>query len=411
MFVDAGDFTGDLTVPGQKQTDAILDAMNRLGYQVSALGQRDLGPGWDAFAERRARAKFPFVSANLVYQDSGEPVVDPFVVQKVALRDGSKAREVRIAFTGLSAANPAFLKNGAGGRRIVTADPMAAAKTYIPQMRAKADVVVVLAALDLDAARNLARGVKDIDLILGGLGAIQSRSDDFPEDSLIGKTRLQYVGDQGKNLGEIRIGFTDKRAIQSVWRSLIGLTSEWPDEPQLLALQTQTKDAVNEYNKSQATSASPFLAPSTPGAPVAGAPAGVAAAAGSTAPAYTGSDRCMPCHQEEFGIWKRSTHARAFDTLVQNHQDFNPNCVGCHSIGFGKPNGFLNSETTPGLQHVGCESCHGPSSRHPDSMLKGYGVTTTTACRVCHTQENSPDFDPAVYIPKIKHWKEAKAGH
>jgi hypothetical protein len=144
---------------------------------------------------------------------------------------------------------------------------------------------------------------------------------------------------------------------------------------------------------------------------VAGAPAGVAAAAGSTAPAYTGSDRCMPCHQEEFGIWKRSTHARAFDTLVQNHQDFNPNCVGCHSIGFGKPNGFLNSETTPGLQHVGCESCHGPSSRHPDSMLKGYGVTTTTACRVCHTQENSPDFDPAVYIPKIKHWKEAKAGH
>jgi hypothetical protein len=125
---------------------------------------------------------------------------------------------------------------------------------------------------------------------------------------------------------------------------------------------------------------------------------------------FTGSGRCAACHDREHAIWRRSAHAHAFETLVKASQDFNPRCVGCHTIGFGAPNGFVDARSTPGLVNVGCESCHGPSGRHPEGGAP-YGKTDVSACAVCHTSENSPDFVPAEYVPKIRHWTDTQAAH
>jgi hypothetical protein len=416
LFADAGDFTGDPTPPGQKQTDALVEGMNQMGYKVAACSQRELAQGWETFQTRRAKAKFPFVSANIVWQDTGQPVVDPFVIVKVALRKGARARDARLAFTALTVGNPGFLKTASDGRRIVTVDPIAAAAKYVPQMRAKADIVVVLSSMDLEAARNVARKVKDIDLILGAAGPGQSRTDDFPEDSIIGRARIQALGDQGKTLGEVRLTVDDKAAIASVQRVVVGLTREWPDDPALAQLMTATREAVNEYNRNQAEAQNPFAAPAPAGgaaaaAAVANAPdAGGAPAAATGPPVYTGAERCQPCHADAFATWSQSKHAHAFDILVKSSQNYNPKCVGCHTMGYGKPQGFVSAITTPGLEHVGCEACHGPSSQHPDTVGKGYGVTSLDRCRECHTSENSPDYVPSTYIPQIKHWSDARTG-
>ena len=368
--------------------------MSRIGYQVAALSQRELAHGYETFVARRSRATFPFVSGNIVWKDSGEPIVDPFTILRLPARKGARVKDVRVAFMGLCPSNPAFLKTGPDGRQIVTVDPVAAAVKYVPQMRAKSDIVVVLSGLDLDVARNVARKVKEIDLILGGQGGRETRPDDFPEDTLIGRTRIHYVGDQGKNLGEVRLFLSDKRTIASMQRTTVQLTREWPDDAVLARLMDATKEEVNAFNQAQAEAQSPFAVPEKP-------------AAGR--PAYTGSGRCVTCHESEFSIWSQSAHAHAFEVLVRDKQDFNPECVGCHTIGYGKPQGFITAAATPLLKHVGCEACHGPSGQHPESETEGYGRTTTEACRVCHTQQNSPDFDPASYIPKVRHWKETQA--
>jgi len=62
------------------QTDALIDGMNALGYKVSNLSQRELSHGYDVFLERRKKARFEFVSANVVWQDTGEPVVSATTV-------------------------------------------------------------------------------------------------------------------------------------------------------------------------------------------------------------------------------------------------------------------------------------------------------------------------------------------
>lgn len=401
VYADAGDFTGDPGVPGEKQTDALIEAMNTMGYQVSALGMRELAPGWDTFTARKAKAKFPFVSANLVWQDNGQTVVDPFVVVKTPLHPGGRGKEIRIAYTGVVPHNPAYLGAGPGGRKIVTIDPIEAAAQVVPLMRAKADVVVVLSSLDLEKGRALARRARQADLVLGGSGPAQSRTDDFPEDSMFGTTRIQTIGDQGKNLGEIRLFLKEKNALASVQRIVVGLTREWPDDPGLAALMATTREAVNDYHKAQAQAANPFATPEE-----AAAPGGAAAVPVAT---YTGSDRCQTCHAKEFALWTQSKHSHAFEILVTNKQDYNPRCVGCHVVGYGRPGGFVNVAATPRLVHVGCEACHGPSSRHPDQVGAGYGTTTTEACRTCHTPENSPDYNPGTYIPRVRHWDESRA--
>jgi len=426
LFVDAGDFTGDPTPQGRMQTDALIDGMNAMAYKVSNLSLRDLADGYETFLERQKRARFEFVSANIVWQSTGEPIAPPTTVVKAALRDGARTKEVRIGFIGLTRHDPAFHKEAPGGRSIVTIDPLVAVEKRVPALKQKADLIVALVAMDLDQARLLPKKARDIDLVLGGDStpgktAVQTRTDDFPEDTQFGRTRLFYAGDQGKILGEVRLFFDNKKTITSTQRSLIGLTREWPDDPALARIQETVKVAINEYNKTQTQGESPF-APAAPAAtPTTGAPAPMSPAPRTSAGpisvaaalaqplTYTGSDRCAPCHEQAFAIWAKSGHAHAFQTLIDNKQEYNPKCLGCHTIGYNMTHGYISPIATPLLVNVGCESCHGPSSRHPDQFLQGFGRTNTEFCVSCHSSENSPDFKPAEYIPKVRHWDDQHA--
>jgi len=83
---------------------------------------------------------------------------------------------------------------------------------------------------------------------------------------------------------------------------------------------------------------------------------------------YAGSETCKACHKEAFNIWKKTPHSHAYQTLVNatkpGNRQFDPECIVCHTVGFGTVSGFVTEATTPKLKDVGCESCHGPSSAH-----------------------------------------------
>jgi hypothetical protein len=93
-------------------------------------------------------------------------------------------------------------------------------------------------------------------------------------------------------------------------------------------------------------------------------------------PKYVGSKRCMDCHPSAYKVWSRwekdltkHSHAHAYETLEKlainpSQRQFDPECVSCHVVGFGKTGGFTGPELTTRLKNVGCESCHGPCSEH-----------------------------------------------
>lgn len=80
---------------------------------------------------------------------------------------------------------------------------------------------------------------------------------------------------------------------------------------------------------------------------------------------YGGADSCSDCHDEERDFWNKTPHAKAYDTLVKEHKEFNLDCVGCHVTGYQKPGGSTVTHVK-NLEDVQCEVCHGPGTLHND---------------------------------------------
>jgi hypothetical protein len=143
---------------------------------------------------------------------------------------------------------------------------------------------------------------------------------------------------------------------------------------------------------------------------------------------FVGSKQCKSCHEESYRIWKKSGHAKAFETLEQldpprNHD---PECLSCHVVGWNAQRffpydiGYKSQEKTPELIDVGCESCHGPGEFHckaeegsDEAKMEKYRkaaiVTKADAeknqCRTCHDGDNSPDFNFPKYWPFVEHYE------
>ena len=117
---------------------------------------------------------------------------------------------------------------------------------------------------------------------------------------------------------------------------------------------------------------------------------------------YTGSEVCGVCHESEHQTWQLTTHAGAFDTLVTHAASADPECVGCHVVGFGQSGGFEISPPTAFLEDVGCESCHGRGGPH---LSPGF-VTDDDyepICVTCHDTKHSLGFEYAGFLPEVSH--------
>jgi hypothetical protein len=93
----------------------------------------------------------------------------------------------------------------------------------------------------------------------------------------------------------------------------------------------------------------------------------IAIAGGTPADAtYIGTDKCKACHLKQYKTWGMEKHAKNFAVLLEPERK-DPECLKCHSTGYGKPTGFTSIDETPALANTGCEACHGPGSAHAEA--------------------------------------------
>jgi len=362
--------------------------MARLGYAAANVGERDLYLGIGQLQEWTKKTPLLLLSSNLVYQDSGEPVFQRTLL-KTLPPAGSVKKKFRVGVIGLARMNAGLAATAPDGRNIVTLDPVTAAKSMVAEVRKKCDLLVALVTLNLDESKELARQVPGIDLVLGGFGGLES-SVEVPAPPASRALRVVYMGNQGKKLAETRVILAADPAspFQLVSNSII-LGTQIPDDPAIMDLVEKNRIAINEIHKKEA----PLLDSEKLRATWEGEK-------------FVKSESCKACHESEYKIWEGSAHAQAFRILEEKHQDYNPECVGCHTTGFHQPTGFINAKSTPDMMNVQCEACHGPASKHPEPVGQGYGALTPNFCEKCHTHENSPDFNDAAYRVKIQHWHE-----
>lgn len=118
---------------------------------------------------------------------------------------------------------------------------------------------------------------------------------------------------------------------------------------------------------------------------------------------FAGSKNCRSCHGKIYDQYLKTRHAVAYQSLVHQGHQADPDCVGCHVVGLNSVKGFW-FDKTPALAQVGCESCHGSGREHArNPKLFRLPKVESNKCISCHTPSNSPTFDFASYWKKIKH--------
>ena len=125
---------------------------------------------------------------------------------------------------------------------------------------------------------------------------------------------------------------------------------------------------------------------------------------------YISAETCKGCHEQEYLQWSGTRHAFAYQTLLKKERYFDPNCVVCHTTGFGYETGFQIGDHESTLKGVQCETCHGPGKQHAGNPKKTNirSGKDTSLCLQCHDSKHSPGFSDvvALVMKDVNHSRE-----
>ena len=371
-MVDAGDYFGMLGEQDSLKSAFMVEAMDKLGYDVATIGEREFNYGQQFLLDTFKKTKIDLVCANLVYANTKKPFVKPYVIRK--------AGTVRIAFFGLMGSQLKW-REFPGDQPLLVLDPVETAKKLIPEMRKKADVIVLLSHLGLTDGQKLTLEAPGINaMVFGHLVGLSKQ--------VVSTQNVINVrgGERGQYIPQIHLVVEDGK-ITSFDGDVVTLDDKVPaDEVMGRAVDTFSDNLNKRFadkNKTNVTTRE-----------------GQTQAA-ATGDHYLGEKNCRRCHETEYQMYTKQQHAHAFATLENNQRDATPECLPCHVVGMNQPGGFVSKPSTPDLVNVQCENCHGMGTNHPQPG----SIAGPDVCITCHTHEQSPNFNYDEAVAKIVHWE------
>ena len=153
---------------------------------------------------------------------------------------------------------------------------------------------------------------------------------------------------------------------------------------------------------------------------------------------YVGAAKCKVCHMSakkggQFGIWQKSKHASAYETLgtpaskevatkagVSGNPQEAAQCLKCHVTGADAPAAQKDAKWDK-AEGVTCESCHGAGADYSPlkvmrdkeaSVAAGMMLPTVETCKSCHNEESPTykGFNCAELWAEIAHDNPATEG-
>lgn len=376
LRLDAGDALEGPEDYHRIELGYIHRAFAKMGYDAANLGHREARLSASELRGLASQSEVPLLSANLLDTATGTSLVKTHIIAK---RSGW-----RIAIVGVMDEAAESLGTGLRVEKMSTAIGQ-----LLPSLKRDADFLILLAFTNKDRLHALAREFPEFSLVLGGKVTEPSQ-----QLALEGKTAVFYVTNESKALGRLALTL-DSPGEANVTSSDVQLvTPNTVDNADVARLAVDYRDEIRSTKLAidNPASDSPDRIP------------GVRAAS-----TYAGSESCSVCHAKTNDVWKKSGHAHAFRTLISRKADADPNCIGCHTVGFEKPDGYRREFAATKLTDVGCESCHGPAGKHIARIeagdIEGARMRKLGAgdCIKCHHGEFSRPFDWAAFWPAIAH--------
>lgn len=378
------------------------EAFGTMGYDAVGLGIDDL---------RLPPNELLAATANLTDNDG----VSRFVSANVGLL-GFEAQATprfrRIEIAGHRIAVTSVLADSLAktvkGDEIEVAPAAQALAQAVPLMKKEADILVLLCYGTNEEAVALVKKFPDFQVVATAGGADEPPA----QAALVPGTKCLLIDVGHKGMYAIVLGYYDD--LKKPWRyQRVPLDSRFPDSPEMKQLMAGYQGQLQQEG---------FSGLGIQPVPYRGAN-------GSASGGFAGAASCKECHPTGYGIWSKSKHAHATESLTKLDppRQFDPECVSCHSTGWDPQQyvpyqgGFLGVDETPLLTGNSCENCHGPAADHVAAeeakgpkrnvvqreklrqSLRLTKATIESTCAKCHDHDNSPEFDFQKYWPKIEH--------
>ena len=381
LRLDIGDAIGGREDYDLLEYDYVLAAFAAMKYDALNLGQREAHFSAAQLRNLKDHSPVPMVSANLLDQASGQPIFDSYrIVQR---------GPYRIALIGVLDPRGMERELGSG---LVIGDMATAITRCLEELRGKTDLVVLMAFTNEATLTQLAQQFYECQVILGGKVS-------QPSQHLLLENRsvIYYVTNESRALGILHLQVAPGLPVK-VTSDQVLLLSDNIAQDQGIGDMVQAYRQKVKFTKLAVDNPASLGADMIPGV--------------RTTATYAGTEKCISCHASAGAVWTASAHSHAFATLLRKGADADPKCIGCHTVGLGKPSGYRREYGASKLVNVGCESCHGPGSLHVAQKEGGMPGDFTFRpldagdCMKCHHGEFSRPFKWNEFWPLIQHGKE-----
>jgi 5'-nucleotidase len=138
----------------------IVEGFNLMRYDALGIGDDDLTLGRDFIAELSKKAQFPFLSSNIINEDSGKLLFQPYLLKEIAgMKIGIFSLFSPDLFTG---------PNDPRKKGLSFRDPVETAQAMVRELQPKTDLIILLSHLSYPKDVELAQNISGIHLIIGG---------------------------------------------------------------------------------------------------------------------------------------------------------------------------------------------------------------------------------------------------
>jgi len=161
----------------EEKARLIFKSFDLMGYHAIGIGDDDLSLGKKFLLELSKMSNVPFLSSNLIDEDSGKPLFQRYLIREVnGLRTGIFSVLSPDVFLGLSDPRK---------KDLLFRDPVETAQEMVKELGPQTDLIILLSHLGYYKDVELARRISGIHIIVGGHTAVDLTTPPVIQNTLI----------------------------------------------------------------------------------------------------------------------------------------------------------------------------------------------------------------------------------